>query len=318
MPIRSFYMAQEKEMRIGYLTTIYHTSFILRGSGRMENVGLNASWRRFPNGPALIEAFQRGDLDLGYIGIPPAMIGIGKGIKIKCVAGGHVEGTVLVGVQGYKSKGTVKDTLAQFEGRTIGTPRRGSIHDVILRKLTDDSRLSQKIKIENFDWAEFILDAMMEREIDGGCGTPPLAILARRQVEADVLLKPSEMWPFNPSYGITATERFIKNSPIALASFLRLHEDACNLLREKPKEAAELVHELMEIIGEDFAQEVIEVSPKYCASLPEEYIDSSMRFMPVLKDMGYLSMGLRREDVFYTKVIETVHPHKHHYHDNGL
>ncbi len=207
---------------------------------------------------------------------------------------------------------------SKFKGRTIGTPRRGSIHDVILRTLIEGCGLGREIKIENFDWAEFILDAMTEGEIDGGCGTPPLAVLARRQMGTEVLLKPSEMWPFNPSYGIIATERFIQNSPLALESFLRLHEDACNLLRERPKEAAELVHGLMMIIDEDFALEVMGVSPKYCASLPEEYIDSSMRFMPVLKKMGYLSTDLRREDVFYTNVIETVHPHKHHYRDTGL
>jgi len=305
-------------MRIGYLSTLYHTSFILRGSGWMEDVGLNASWKRFPNGPAMVEAFQKGDLDLGYTGLPPAVIGIGKGLNIKCVSGGHVEGTVLMGIQGYKVKGTVKDTLAQFEGRTIGTPRRGSIHDVILRKLIEDFGLSNEIKVENFDWAEFILDAMMEGEIDGGCGTPPLAVLGRRQMEAEVLLRPSEMWPFNPSYGIIATEMFIKSSPLTLASFLRLHEDACNLLREEPKEAARIVHGLMGIIDEDFALEVIGVSPKYCASLPREYIDSSMRFVPVLKEMGYLSTDLRREDVFHTEVIETVHPHEHHYYGARL
>ena len=135
-----------------------------------------------------------------------------------------MEGTVLIGINDYKVKGTVKDTLAQFKGRTIGTPRRGSIHDVILRKLIDDSGLSREVTIENFDWVEFILDAMTEGEIYGGCGTPPLAVLARRQVEAEILLKPSEMWPFNPSYGIIATERLIKNSPLALEGFLRLHE----------------------------------------------------------------------------------------------
>jgi NitT/TauT family transport system substrate-binding protein len=74
----------------------------------------------------------------------------------------------------------------------------------------------------------------------------------------------------------------------------------------------------MGIIDEDFALEVIRVSPKYCASLPEEYIDSTMAFVPVLKKMGHLSIDLRKEDLFYTEVIETVHPHKHHYYDTGL
>lgn len=94
--------------------------------------------------------------------------------------------------------------------------------------------------------------------------------------------------------------------------------DACDLLRKTPKEAAGIVQGLMKILDEDFALEIIGLSPKCCASLPNEYIDSSMRFMPALENMGYLSTGLRKEDVFYTKAIETVHPRKHHYCDSGL
>lgn len=88
------------ETRIGYLTTLYHTSFILKGSDQLEKAGLKASWKLFPNGPAMIESFEKNELDLGYIGLPPVMIGISRGLKIKCVAGGHVEGTVLIGGKG--------------------------------------------------------------------------------------------------------------------------------------------------------------------------------------------------------------------------
>jgi NitT/TauT family transport system substrate-binding protein len=84
-----------RELSIGYLSTLYHTSNILRGSGQLEEIGINASWKLFPNGPAMMEAFEQEQLDLGYIGLPPAMIGIARGLKIRCVAGGRVEGTVL-------------------------------------------------------------------------------------------------------------------------------------------------------------------------------------------------------------------------------
>lgn len=306
-----------ENLRIGYLTTLYHTSFILKGACQIENkLGLRASWKLFPNGPDMIDAFEKGELDLGYIGLPPVMIGIGRGLKIKCVAGGHVEGTVLIGNKGYQAKETAKDAISQFKGKIIGTPRKGSIHDVILRKFINDSGLSKDITVENFDWADFILDAMMEGTVDGGCGTPPLAVLAMRQIGAKIILPPSKMWPYNPSYGIVATESMIHDSSSILDDFLRLHEDACNLLREKPGEAAKLVHSVMEIVKEDFALEVFRVSPKYCASLPAEYVNSSMAFVPVLRKMRYLARDLKTEDVFYTRSIEKVHPGKHHYDDH--
>lgn len=303
------------EMKIGYLTTLYHTSFILRASGRMDELDIKASWKLFPNGPAMMEAFEKRELDLGYIGLPPAMIGIGRGLKIKCVAGGHVEGTVLIGGSNYRAGETAKDVLSQFKGRIIGTPRRGSIHDVILRKIINDVGLSDDIYIKNFDWADFILDAMMDSEVDGACGTPPLAVLARRQLGAKIILPPSKTWPYNPSYGIVATERWIEDSADILEAFLRLHEGACNLIRERPLEAAKLVHSAVEIIDEDFALEVFRVSPKYCASLPIEFVNSTMAFLSVLKEMGYLGSDLKKEDIFYTRAIEKVHPERHHYND---
>ena len=58
------------DVRIGYLTTLYHTSFILIGSNILEAQGIKASWKLFPNGPAMMEAFQRKELDMGYIELP--------------------------------------------------------------------------------------------------------------------------------------------------------------------------------------------------------------------------------------------------------
>ncbi len=282
----------------------------------MGDKGLKASWKLFPNGPAMVDALDMGEIDLCYLGLPPAMMGIARGLKIKCVAGGHVEGTVLIGGSGIQPRRTAKDALTQFKGKAIGTPRRGSIHDVILRKLIADSGLTNEISVENFDWADFILDAMIDGDVDGGCGTPPLAVLAKRQLGARIILEPSETWPFNPSYGIVATETLIHESPSVLEAFLKVHEDACRLLRERPNEAARLVHSVMKIIEEDFALEVFRISPKYCASLPGRYIDSAMAFIPVLQEMGYISRDLRKEDVFDTKFIEKIHPESHHY-DNA-
>ena len=69
----------------------------------------------------------------------------------------------------------------------------------------------------------------------------------------------------------------------------------------------------MKVIDEDFAREVFRISPKYCASLPDEYIDSALAFLPALLEMGYLARDLTKEEVFYTRAIEKVHKGKPHY-----
>jgi NitT/TauT family transport system substrate-binding protein len=268
----------------------------------------------------MVQAFKKGDLDVGYIGLPPAMIGIEQGLKILCVAGGHVEGTVVTGLAGYhtlQDTGSVEATLQQFKGKKIGTPSQGSIHDVIIRKLVADAGLAKAIIIENFTWADFILEAMEDGDVAGGCGTPPLAVLANKYLDAPLVLPPSAIWPYNPSYGIVATTQMISDSPNRVQGFLEIHEDACNLMREKPRKAAGLAAKEIGIVDETFLQQVFRVSPKYCASLPPEYIESSLAFVPVLKEMGYIKRGLSQAEVFDTSLIETVHPNPHHYNDPG-
>ena len=59
--------------------------------------GLAIEWSLMGTGPAIMQAFGRGELDLAYIGLPPAIIAMEQGAPVVCVAGGHVEGTVMAG-----------------------------------------------------------------------------------------------------------------------------------------------------------------------------------------------------------------------------
>src|SRR5512136_842177 len=111
------------QIRIGHLSTLYHTAFLLRGSDIMDRQGLHARWTLFASGPDIINAMQRGELDLGYIGLPPVIIGIGRGLSLACIAGGHVEGTVMVAgpkVRTLAECGSMPAFLSQFAGKSIG------------------------------------------------------------------------------------------------------------------------------------------------------------------------------------------------------
>ena len=68
-----------------------------------KDMGKTISWTLFGTGPSMMKAFENGELDIGYMGLPPAIVGIDRGVPIKCVAGGHVEGTIAVAKKKYKS-----------------------------------------------------------------------------------------------------------------------------------------------------------------------------------------------------------------------
>ena len=258
------------------------------------------------------EAFTSGDLDVGYIGLPPIMIGIRNGLKVKCVGGGHVEGTVMVAPQSYKTFDELSSTnavLKQFEGKIIGTPSKGCIHDVVIREMTKEL----DIEIKNFAWADFIPDAIEEGEIAAGVGTPSLATVTSRRFASQVVIPPYKLWPYNPSYGIIVREELIDESPEFITDFLKAHEDACNLIKLHPEQAAEITLKEVDVVDKDFVLDTYKISPKYCASIPPEYIKSTLNFIPVLNNLEYMHGNLKQEDIFNLEFIKKVHPWPVHY-----
>jgi NitT/TauT family transport system substrate-binding protein len=201
--------------------------------------------------------------------------------------------------------------LRQFCGKAIGSPARGSIHDVIIRYLLKRYQIDG-VEVKNFSWADLIPAAIEEGEVQGAVGTPQLAVVAQTFYHQKIILPPDCLWPFNPSYGIVIRENLLGDTEL-LKAFLQTHEQACNALREKPQDAAELLAKESKAINRNFILKTLSISPKYCASLSIEYIASTMEFVPVLKEMGYVKRNLLQEDIFDLSFMQSMHPGPHHY-----
>ena len=62
-------------LRIGYLSTMYHTSHIIKQLKWVEKfLSLKADWQLFGTGPSMVEAFAAGVIDLGYIELEEIVI----------------------------------------------------------------------------------------------------------------------------------------------------------------------------------------------------------------------------------------------------
>jgi NitT/TauT family transport system substrate-binding protein len=303
------------QIRIGYLSTLYHTSHILRYQGCIEqDLGVSPQWLLFGTGPAMIEAFSRGELDLGYIGLPPAMIGISRGMALKCIAGGHIEGSVMVGPEAAgvaQDAADIDDIVGRLAGKKIGAPARGSIHDIILRHLLHTRGITGA-EVVNYSWADLMPQAIVDGEIAAAMGTPPLAAVAQAWYGLGIIIPPRLLWPFNPSYGIVAAEGMLTQR-LLLEGFLRLHEKASNLIRESADEAARIVARELKAVDAGFVRKVFAISPHYCAALPEPYLRAAMAFVPVLRELGSINRELSGQEVFDLSFIAQVHPAGHHY-----
>ena len=310
----------KKELNIGHLSTAYHSNWILMGNDELEkDLDIKVNWVLFGTGPLMVEAFQRGMLDIGYMGLPPALIGIDNGVPIKCVAGGHVEGTVFIGKKSHKTiselGGDMYRVLTQFKGKMVGTPSIGSIHDAILNFYLEKHNLGEEITVKNYKQAEFITIDMEKGILEGGVGTPALAVFAKTILDSHIVVPPNYLLADNPSYGIFFHEELIKNYPEYVIIFLKHHKKASYMLRESQDEAAEIISKTFTILNnhDQYVKSILEISPKYCITLSEGYLNSTRGFMNTMHRLGYLKRKLNDQEIFNFKFVEEVHPEEEHY-----
>ncbi|HUI46765.1 MAG TPA: ABC transporter substrate-binding protein [Nitrospirota bacterium] len=308
-------------IRIGHLSTFYHTAILLMAKGEVDaRLGEEVEWKLIGTGPAIMQAFQRRELDLAYIGLPPAIIGMAQGIDIICVAGGHMEGTVMTGKAhwlGHADGADLRAVLQQFRGRRIGVPGKGSIHDVILKDSIERYDLGSDVEIVNYPWADLVIEAVVHDEVSAAFGTPALAVAINRFAGGKMLYPPSLLWPSNPSYGIVADRGFLQAKGKTVERFLLLHEEATAFMRHQPSDAARMIADFVGIIDREFVQDTLSVSPKYCAQLTGDYIASTMKFVPVLKKRGYIDSDVQQNRIFSREIIDRIHPEREHY-DDGI
>lgn len=301
------------EIRIGHLSTLYHTSMLMMARpGILKGFAAGIDWRLFGTGPAIVRAFDEGALDLAYIGLPPAIIGISKGLGLKCIAGGHVEGTVVAGRADALSYPETEDAGSILSNaRAIGVPGRGSIHDIILGDLLQ--RRGSGSRVLNLPWADLVLEAFAKGRVDAAVGTPALAQAVVSFAGGKILCPPHLLWPDNPSCGIVAREDFLRENKPLIMDFLAVHESAATILRNGRESAAADIARLMGVVDERFVLEVLGISPRYCAALSPGFVDCAMRLAKRQKELGYIERDIRREEIFDFSLIREVHPGPDHY-----
>ena len=308
------------KIRIGHLSTFYHTAILLMAQGDADTrLAAEIEWKLMSTGPEIMKAFKNGELDLAYIGLPPAIIGIEQGIGVVCVAGGHEEGTVMAGKRkwtGYPEAVDLGTVLRQFRGHKIGVPGKGSIHDVILKDCIHRYNFAHEIEIVNYPWADMVTDAVASDKVSAAFGTPALAIAIRRFAQGRILYPPSLLWPENPSYGIVVDRVFLARYAVLVRKFLRVHEAATEMIRRRPAEAARLIADFVGIVDQRFVLDALMISPKYCAKLSEGYIACTLRFVQSLKSLGYIGREITRDEIFDTMLINAIHPTHDHYGDS--
>lgn len=223
--------------------------FIAEAEGLFAVAGLEINPVKFTAGPPFFAAFQSGSIDVGFLGLQPAVTAVAQGIAIKIVAveneAGGAEGLVARRDSGI-------GRLADLRGKKVATRRGSSGHTALLTGLRRAGLRESDIQLIDLD-VTALLPAFRKGDIDAAWYWEPWMGLLKREggrvvvTDRDIGLPVGIVW--------VAHARWLEHNREAMQRLLRVLDKAALRIRDEPQVVARLVAKRLELTE----QHVLEV-----------------------------------------------------------
>jgi NitT/TauT family transport system substrate-binding protein len=196
-------------------------------------------YESYATGVALASAMARGDIDVPYVCLIPAINAFANaGVKFKVVCGTHKYGYGLI-VNDDKIK-TVLDL--ETAGLKIGCPAAGSSADVLLNKTIDKYNLNSSAinnNIRRMDPTKQLL-AIKAGQLDAAVMPEQWATMGE-SCGFSMLLTSQQIWPGMQGSVLVVKDNLRENHPDIVKNLVAVTRKATEWAVENPQETAELV-----------------------------------------------------------------------------
>jgi NitT/TauT family transport system substrate-binding protein len=292
-------------------------AYISLDKGWFEEEGLNlTTYESYETGMALAAALARGDIQVAYMCLVPAIdVFANAKVPIKIIAGTHKYGYGLV-VNPDKVK-TIQD-LEKPDIR-IGCVREGGAVDVLLHKIIDKYNLKEEKIISNIrrmSPPKQIL-AIQSGQLDAAFLPEQWSTMAE-EFGFRMLLMSQEVWPGMQGSVLVVKEELIKNHPDLVKKLVRVSQRATNWANQYREEAAEVVaRQLQKAGGSLFPVEDADLVSKIEITLKVllksmNRLEYTININPLIvqetinyvANLGYIKSSFQAEDILNLSFIE--------------
>ena len=310
----------EKEISIGMAVEFMDhaaCAYISQDKGWFEEEGLNlTSYESYVTGMALASALARGDIQVAYICLVPAInVYANAKVPIKIVAGTHKYGYGLV-VNPEKIK-SVKDL--EKPGIRIGCVREGGAVDVLLHRAIDKYNLDEEkilSRIQRMNPPKQVL-AIKTGQLDAAFLPEQWATMAEKS-DFKMLLMSQDVWPEMQGSVLVVKEELIRDHPEVVEKLVKISQRATDWINQYPQGAAEIVaRQLQEAGGSLFPVEITDMATK--TKITPEVLLRSMNRLEYTTDidpvvvqeaidyvarLGYIKSSFKAEDILDLSFIK--------------
>ncbi len=267
---------------------------LLRRTGWLEEElpGVDVQWLRLVNGAAIREAMLSRRLDVGFMGIPPFLIGVEGGMEWRIFTG---LSRAPVGLVTWKEE--IK-SLKDFGPRDrIAVPQPGSIQHILLsmaaeKELGDPKRFDkQMVTLSHPDG----MSALMNRqEVSAHFTAPPYIMMELSDPGMRLVLDGKEAVGSEFTFIIGCVmEDFASAQPDLAAGLERALSRTFHFLAEAPEEAAELLREDYNLSKEKLLEYLTWPGVSYGGE-----VEGLERFISFMGAQGYLKNPGKAEEYF--------------------
>lgn len=282
----------EDTIVVGYLPTSLDSAlFVGDNLGMFKNEGLKVQLVPFRTGSELIDAANKNQIDIGYVGVTPVTSAIAQNSSLKVVAAVNEEGSGIV-VSNTSNITNVTD----LQGKKILVPKHGSIQDVLLRYVLLKNNINPaSVNITEMD-VPLMQGALNSKKVDGFMAWEPYVSQTKISGSGTVLLNSKDIWPNIPTCVVIATDSFIKNDPDKLQKFLKVHVEATDYVNTHKNETATIISKKLgtNVDVELEARNHIE----FIAVPTSDFENNLMKLVQVQKQLGYVKNNLTMDQVF--------------------
>lgn len=226
------------------------SAHIARNKHWFEEEGITIrSYDSYITGMALAAALTRGDIDIAYVCLIPAISAFANAkVPLRVIAGTHRYGYGLLG--NPEKVHEVKD-LERPDVR-IGCGREGGPLDVLMHQMIvlhdmDEHKILKKVRRMP---PPNVLLALKTGQIDAGFLSEQFPTMGE-DMGFSMLLTARDLWPDMQGSVVVAREELIENHPEIVTKIINVTKRATRYIGENPEDAARIVASELQAAGKE-------------------------------------------------------------------
>ena len=251
-------------------------AWIAYQNGWFAKANLNlTTFESYATGPALAAAIARGDIQVAWLCIGPAILAYSRGIKIKLVAMTHEYGYSILVNKSYIH------SIYDLNGKKIAAVREGSMVDLLLHKIIKTYSLKNVtiLRMKPMDQ----INALKEHQVDA-ISVPEHYVALAKSMGFHILIKSQDIWPHMPGSALFVKQDLIRSNREAVFRLVNLTVFSTNWLKTHTSQAAQILADKLETTKDIILDSMSRL--KYENDINETAIQEIIDFMV---ELGYIS-----------------------------